>query len=635
MSFRWWGWLSFGLLALVLLAWLWPLLFGQTLFWGLPALQFYPWRSFAFDELRAGRLPLTNPYNGGGAPLLANYQVALLYPPNWLHMVLPHVPAMNLLAVGHIIWAALGMWVFTTAWRLPELGRGVSMLAFALGGYLVGRMGSFPTVAAASWLPWLFLAVHRLMTRPQGREVALLALVTALLLLSGHAQTAYYALLGAGAYMVWLTWCSTVGRQGWRLIVLAALGVLLAAGLAAAQLLPTVELLLNSDRASGLNYQWTTNFSYSLARALTLLSPNIYGTPANGTYITEGVYFEDAAYIGLLPLVAAGFAVVAWVRSRRQHTSHPPALQMVPFWAVLALVTFLVALGKNGPLFPLLYRFLPTFRSFQGPVRWLILTVFALSLLAGIGVTCGWRKGRWIIFWSRLIAAGGLGMAVVALLVAPHLLPQEIPALQVMIAGFATLGLFLSGCALLTLLQPLETGSRWRAWWKGLVLVFVAFDLFWAFRGLNPTVPAEFFQPLSQPEEGAVYMTAETERDLKFEVFFSPADYRVAVESWSELRVSLLPNLNMLDGVTMVNNFDPIITQAYAAAITALENTLPDDATIVLVDVPFRQQVFGEESLAVGVLISGGSLVICLLMATGRFTRFSRRVDGARIWSDP
>ena len=47
------------------------LLLGEVFFWGLPSLQFYPWREYAFDMLRSGHLPFWNPYNGAGAPLLA------------------------------------------------------------------------------------------------------------------------------------------------------------------------------------------------------------------------------------------------------------------------------------------------------------------------------------------------------------------------------------------------------------------------------------------------------------------------------------------------------------------------------------------------------------------------------------
>ena len=64
------------------------LLLGEVIFWGTPSLQFYPWRELAFSELRQGRLPLWNALVGNGAPLLANYQTAVFYPPNWLNLLL-------------------------------------------------------------------------------------------------------------------------------------------------------------------------------------------------------------------------------------------------------------------------------------------------------------------------------------------------------------------------------------------------------------------------------------------------------------------------------------------------------------------------------------------------------------------
>src|SRR5687767_6587681 len=78
-------WIPLTLLTLTVIALFYRLLLGEVLFWGLPSLQFYPWREFAMSEFAQGRFPLWNPYNGAGAPLLANYQSALLYPPHVLY----------------------------------------------------------------------------------------------------------------------------------------------------------------------------------------------------------------------------------------------------------------------------------------------------------------------------------------------------------------------------------------------------------------------------------------------------------------------------------------------------------------------------------------------------------------------
>src|SRR2546426_140465 len=42
--------------------------------------QMYPWRVFIHQEIAAGRLPVWNPYAGGGVPLFANGQSAVLFP---------------------------------------------------------------------------------------------------------------------------------------------------------------------------------------------------------------------------------------------------------------------------------------------------------------------------------------------------------------------------------------------------------------------------------------------------------------------------------------------------------------------------------------------------------------------------
>ncbi|MBK9750666.1 MAG: hypothetical protein IPO91_28425 [Chloroflexi bacterium] len=161
------------------------------------------------------------------------------------------------------------------------------------------------------------------------------------------------------------------------------------------------------------------NFSYAPARTLNFLSPTIFGTPADGSYFTQGAYFEDAVYIGLIPLISAFAAVVAWLRRRKAGI---PVYQTVPFWLIIVVVGFLFALGANTPIFPFLYRNIPTFDMFQAPVRWHLWTVFGLSVLAGIGVSA-WGRDFRTRRWAKRALAGGLGALV--LLVAGQPFPGD------------------------------------------------------------------------------------------------------------------------------------------------------------------------------------------------------------------
>jgi len=54
-----------------------------------PIFEYYSWRHYARERIRAGEVPLWNPYELGGNVLLANSQSAVLYPPNLLLYVLP------------------------------------------------------------------------------------------------------------------------------------------------------------------------------------------------------------------------------------------------------------------------------------------------------------------------------------------------------------------------------------------------------------------------------------------------------------------------------------------------------------------------------------------------------------------
>ena len=48
----------------------------------------FAWLAYASAALRNGTLPLWNPYQGLGQPFLSNYVSGVLYPINWLALVL-------------------------------------------------------------------------------------------------------------------------------------------------------------------------------------------------------------------------------------------------------------------------------------------------------------------------------------------------------------------------------------------------------------------------------------------------------------------------------------------------------------------------------------------------------------------
>jgi hypothetical protein len=604
------AWLRQGLLPFLPI-WLAPLallapvwLTGKAVFWGTVSLQFIPWQAFAWESLKLGRLPLWNPLVGMGAPLAANYQSALFYPPNWLLFPLYLAGGVEWLAWGqgvliplHMAWAGTGMALLARRLGVGVFGQTVGGLAYGLSGYLVARSGFLSINASVAWLPWIMLAglllvdaspkfPHKREAFPAfSRRALFLILTVGMQLLAGHAQTAWYTLLLLGLWSAYWGWKRGVrigpplsnrrniawvgGKGAVRAWSLLALCLLLAVALSAVQLLPTAEYLLQSQRSAAVEFDFALTYSFWPARFLTLFAPDFFGNPARGDYHGYGNYWEDHLYPGLLPLLLAlggiGLGFRNLLRKREERWEHTG---LVILLSALTGISFLLALGKNTPVFPWLYHHLPTFDMFQGPTRFSLWAVFALALLAAVSAD-RWRKpqGR-VLYWTRLGTAGAFAISLGACASA-FLFSGVSPAF---IRAMALASLWGVGAGLLLLLAPREgfigeSGGRWRL----AAILLISADLVSAGWGLNPGIDRDFYrgpaQTAAQVRElaagGRLYLPEKDEYGLKYDRFMQFQTFDPG-ENWENLRAVLLPNLNLLDGIASANQFDPLVPGRYA-----------------------------------------------------------------------
>ena len=417
-----WRWLTLVLLTIPVLVLFWDIvLAGQVLFWGVPLMQFGPWYEAALTAVHAGEWPLWNPLLGNGAPLLANYQTAPIYPPNWLHLFQGPARAMSWLMVLHVVWAGAGAWLYARQIGLRSFGRLINALSFMLSGYLVSRL-AFPSIGSAlPWLPWILWAGERIWQRRSLRAALILALCLAMQWLAGHAQTSFYTGLLLGGLGLWrlLGRRAVPGRQRARLLLLTAGAGLLAAGLAAVQLLPTAELLRLSQRASGVESGQALTYSLWPLRVIAFLTPRFFGHPASegGYWGYCCNYWEDNGYVGLLPLLLAVGALIAWAKGRRRDESGslwPFDGTLVPFYSLLALVGLLLAFGVYTPIYSLVSRYVPGFGQFQAPARLLVWWTWAVSALAGMGAEL-WQPSGQVKRLARYGLVVGLAFIIAGL----------------------------------------------------------------------------------------------------------------------------------------------------------------------------------------------------------------------------
>jgi hypothetical protein len=416
--------------------------------------------------------------------------------------------------------------------------------------------------SAYPWLPLSVLMAERLIQKPSLRRAAGLALTLALFLLAGHAQMLYYALLFLGVYALWR---GCAGGRGAsirrRLAPLAwlALAIALALLICAAQVLPTAELMAQSQRTGGPDYERAMTYSFWPWRSLTLLAPDLFGNPAHGDYWGYANYWEDCAYIGVLPLFLALYAVF---RRRADSRSLRDFGSLRTLLAVVAVLSLAMALGKHSPLYIAAYKWFPGIRLFQAPARFLFLYTFAAAMLAGVGAEMLAPSAAWVRR-GRLALVGGIGAAaaVLALGVAPGLRDSTfIPALLLLSLTAAAIGAWLAA-------SPASGGKRLLAW-RGAAIAIVLVDLLTFGKPLIPTAPATAFageaeipSVLRVPGEPfRILTTEEYEYNTMFSRYTRFADFGPGDEAEIRaLRRSLLPDLVAAEGVETAANYDPLL----------------------------------------------------------------------------
>jgi hypothetical protein len=364
-------------LALVTICLFWPLLFqDRILFFGDISLYFTPLLHFQRAEVVGqGRLPLWNPQILCGTPFVGNPQVWPLYPSSLLLYALSAERVTGITGAIHVFWAALGTYAFLLLRGRSRPAALLGAVSWAFGAVLVSKM-QFPNmVQAASWLPWLLLACEGVLCRPGPARSVLLGLVVGPALLAAHPQMVLLQCYLGFAFVLWRL--SSLKEDRRRRSACLVMGFVLGLGLAAAQLLPTLELVRHSVRPD-LPLEKANSFILPPYAVLTnFLAPNFYGNPAlpGNPYVGRGNFWEPCCYIGVLPFLL--FLCSVLFRSREAETR---------FWLLAGLVGVWLAVGRDAWLFGLAFQILPGINRFHDAARFLIPATFALACLAASGL---------------------------------------------------------------------------------------------------------------------------------------------------------------------------------------------------------------------------------------------------------
>jgi len=537
----------------------------ETLFGSDFLLYFYPVKKLIRDYVLSHHaIPLWNPYQFSGAPLVGNIQAAMFYPLGFLFYLIPAEQAYGYTIVIHFALSAIFMYAFMRSLHTKKTAAFLSAIVFTYNGFFMGHLyaGHLTFVQTYTWIPLIFLFANRFCTLLDLKSASLAGLFLGIQILGGFPQIAFYTII---ALILWgahhIVARLRHGDTGSILRICGGMVLIVFFGfaLSAVQLLPTHEFSRLSARSGGVTYEFATMGSFHPVNLLTFLMPNFFGNPVNGTYwrtVDNWQFWELCGYVGITPLLLMFFL---------KKTSRIG--DALTFFVLLLLLSLFLALGRYNPVYPLIYH-LPGFGHFRLPAQILYLTVFSLSVLAGMGLH-GISESRCIPRPYKISVGVGLvffGLLILALFLRPvqflyfifkftgpsGLTPGSIPRIHetIRLSLFTGAGFLAVTAALIYLSRRDRLGPTVLA----LALVGVTVADIWSFS--NPLVRTIRLE-LSEKKRNLLH-AVNADRDV----------FRVVTTD-----NTFDPNDGLLFGYHDIQGYDPLILKRYLAYVNASQNT--------------------------------------------------------------
>lgn len=491
------------------------ILFTGNTFWARDTLRLnYPADRVLRDVVMTGDAPLWNPRWSGGQPLAANPGYAAFYPGKLLLFLPSFDFGFRLQIIIQFAIAAIGMFLLLRSLGARPCASFVAAISFAFGGMLASYANILPFIISTPLLPWIALFGRRAITSGRGRDIALASLVLGILLLTGEVSLILQTGLLIATYAAW--------RHGFRGVLRGAMIVVFAAGIAAVQIVPAIDFQRDTLRGAPMSYENVTIGSMSPLRPLELIWPKFFSAEnAHGRALTAP--FTLNFYCGL----AASLLLIAGL------------LRRVRGWAItlaLTAISFAIAIGEHGPLFPLLYR--AGMRTIRFPEKFFTLAIFLLCVFAGVVL-------------DRLLDDDTLRRIAVAL---------AIVVAAISIAMASTAAAITAAAFAIILAVPLAPSRR-----AILIAVFVAVDVLWRFNALIPRAPLSVTEP---PAVARAIAHGRVYNDFEWRRILSPSSQpRIAADAlpWFT-RDAMLPQLPTAWGFETAFGVDATLTNVTPSA---------------------------------------------------------------------
>jgi len=341
---------------------------------------------FFYRELKQGHVVLWNPHVFSGTFTLSS----VLYPPHFIHLLLPLPQAINTVIALHVFLTGFFMYLWTAHRRLHPLACLLSavLLMFSCPFFLHVFAGHVGNIEAMTWAPLIFLSIDGVMDRPSLKWALLGIFAVAMQILIGQFQYVYYTALAVFVYC--LLNFFPILRKKYAILCLLSIpvGSLL---LSAFHFLPTIAATQEGVRSAGVSTAFASMFSFPLENLMTFFSPFSFGDMRATPYWGRWYLWEVCLFFGVSGFFLALYGTATSFK-RGQHRL-----------IAMVIILMILAFGAYTPVFNILFDWFPGFNKFRGTCKFIFFASLFLILLAGYGLDQLLRKEQGRASWLQVV----------------------------------------------------------------------------------------------------------------------------------------------------------------------------------------------------------------------------------------
>ena len=322
---------------------------------------------------------LWSPWIWGGFPLAADVTPQTWYP---VSLLFAAFHSWN----GFVISAYVLASSFTYGYLFRLTGSTFAAcfagLVYGMSGFMMAHLGHTSMIHSAAWIPLVIWAMEELRWGIKYRWILAEVIGISCCFLGGHPQIFIY---GIGTAILFACFRGIgLGQAKFSYWIRCAIAISIGIFLSGIQFIPTLELASYTPRAT-LSFQAFLEYSLPLNHLPLLLFPYGFGSYGGGPYGDEywGQWnlIELTLYVGVLPLLLSGFALIQSLRG----VWNEKRLECI-FFGSCALISLMLILGEATPLAWLTFH-LPGFNKFRVLARHSIIFTFSISVLTGISIS--------------------------------------------------------------------------------------------------------------------------------------------------------------------------------------------------------------------------------------------------------